>query len=269
MFRRNLRHLLQVATLAGLAAWTVGWGSRATAEISCQQPNGWHIAYRNFVCPLGGEKFKALAMGTHGTYGAQFDLKPIGSANYPRPLPVCPTNGFVMYQKDYSADELAAVEAIVSEPEYQEIYNRNTGYFLLAHIWERLGKTDYDPWWLYLQASWEADDCDAALHQEYMIKTRDLALDRLENKKLEEDERLTMEILIANIDRRLGNFDAAKERLELAFDFRDPDLTEIAEEYRLELLQFIDEENRDRQVMRSIHKKRRKKNEKPAAGESK
>lgn len=258
MFRRKSKLILQIVALINLAVWTLSWGSNAIAEVSCQRPNGYHMSYRAYVCPLGAKKFEALRMGTHSEWGKQYDLKPIGSANYPRPLPVCPSNGFVMYQEKFSDDELAAIEAIISEPEYQEIHSQNTGHFLLAYIWEKLGKSSYDPWWLYLQASWEADDCDVALHQKYMQITRKLMVERLETQELDEDEQLTMDILIANFDRRLGNFQVAKERLGKAFGLSDPDLAKIGEEYRLELLRFVEEENTDRQVMRSIQKTRNK-----------
>ena len=58
--------------------------------------DGHHIYEKETECPIGGEKFKALYLGTHSTYGRHLDWEPVSYMRFPVPIPVCPGNGFVI-----------------------------------------------------------------------------------------------------------------------------------------------------------------------------
>ena len=40
--------------------------------LSCMRPLGHHLYYKTFICPIGGEKFDSLTLGSHSTYGIYF-----------------------------------------------------------------------------------------------------------------------------------------------------------------------------------------------------
>ncbi len=144
----------------------------------------------------------------------RLDLKPIGALIAPMPMPVCPTNGFVMFQDEFTAAEIAKLKPIVLSKDYQRARQANTDYYMAAYLRERMGATDLELAQLYLKASWEAEARDPELMRQY----RTLALDRFEAalKKStgESDEWWNAAVVSAELLRLLGRFDAAGKRLD-------------------------------------------------------
>jgi hypothetical protein len=68
------------------------------------------------VCPIGGERFEDLD------------------------VPQCPTNKFVMFKKNFAAEELEKYEKIISSKEYREIPENSNKYYYLAKFYELLGE---------------------------------------------------------------------------------------------------------------------------------
>lgn len=192
-------------------------GERNTAIVSCMSPNGHHMYYDEFTCPLGGEKFKALRLGTHSTYGRHFDLSPVSYMKLPPPIPVCPSNGFVMYKENFSKKELDKIKSYISSQTYRAWMGKNTSGFLYAKILHHM-EPDESLIFPYLRASWEADGCDDKLYRKYAL----LALKELERTlagaqpKTGDQKFWTWHILRANFYRRLGRFEQAEKQLNVA-----------------------------------------------------
>jgi hypothetical protein len=87
---------------------------------------------KTITCPIGGATFKSLVAYSAYYQGKRLDLRPFGNAPSPLPVSQCPRNGFVMYQSEFSADEIAKLRPIVLGADY-----RNCG--------ERIAPTSWPP----------------------------------------------------------------------------------------------------------------------------
>ena len=97
---------------ATMAASTMLGSSDATASTS----------YRaRIICPIDGLPFTAIMVGSSYQSGMRLDFKPTGAVIAPYPYPVCPGNGFVMYQSTFSEDELSVIRPIVLSDEYRRL----------------------------------------------------------------------------------------------------------------------------------------------------
>ena len=144
---------LHVLTRAALIAATVATCSVLTAQ-SAKAITRYEIT---LTCPIDGQRFTATLMGSYFQSGMRLDFKPIGSLVAPYPYPVCPGNGFVMYKDAFSDNELSAIRAIVLSDEYRQLRIKNTDYFMVAYVKQRLGANHYELGNTYLRASWEAE----------------------------------------------------------------------------------------------------------------
>ena len=164
------------------------------------------------TCPLDGTKFMSPVNVTGGRMGLQLDLRPIGFMDIPPRLPVCPSNHFVVYKRDFTQTEKERLQKFVLTPEYQDQAKDNPSYFLLARILEFMGQTDYVVANAYLQASWQVDD-----RPEKQKQYLDLTLQHFKkflstNNKEGDREWVTAQMLAGEMERRLGRFDDAKAR---------------------------------------------------------
>jgi hypothetical protein len=166
------------------------------------------------VCPIDGKPFATQMVAAYRSTGIRLDLKPLGDVIAPYPYPVCPGNGFVMYQNKFSDDELTALKSIVSSPGYQQARREHTDRYMVAYMKERLGSTRFERGHLYLQASWEAERDKPALLEQY----RSLSLENFDIYLRHDDSHMadwwTAAILAAELERLLGHFDAAEARLD-------------------------------------------------------
>lgn len=110
------------------------------------------------TCPVGGEKFKYMEMGSSSSWGALPDGMPIGSGPFPYPPPQCPGNGLVMYE-EFDAAQVAKLAPLVAGETYRRMRSSETVYYLAYWLANALGDrseaTD-----LLLAATWEAKNKD-------------------------------------------------------------------------------------------------------------
>ena len=155
----------------------------------------------------------------------------------PYPYPVCPGNGFVMYQDTFSETELVAIKSIVLTDEYRRLRRENTDYYMIAYVKERTDGHDYDLGNMYLRASWEAERDRPYLVDRY----RALAIERFDAFAKREPNRSkewwTASILAAELDRLLGHFDTVEVRFnglplaELSARFADTGLVDVVDQF--------------------------------------
>jgi len=107
-------------------------------------------------CAVGGESFDYTTTASYSTFGARPDGKPYGSWTFPLALPVCPTNGLVMY-REFSEDEIARLPDLLASPEFVALRPAETPYYRAAWLAKALDPKAADRPWLLLDASWEAD----------------------------------------------------------------------------------------------------------------
>jgi hypothetical protein len=128
---------------------------------------GWHVqpasavttANAEFVCPIDGQKFFGIVFESHSIAGQRLDLRPkvLGSPGL-LPLPMCPSNGFVLYKTNFSEAEIKRARTVVTELAFKKARPENTVAGMAAYLATELGDAPLTVSWLYLVASWEAED---------------------------------------------------------------------------------------------------------------
>lgn len=203
--------------------------------LSCQMQSGQHLYEEEFTCPIGGEKFKSLVLGTHSTYGRYLDWEPVSYLEFPTPVPVCPSNGFVVYKDDFSDDELATFGRIIQSDAYRKDFAaKNTSYYLFARLLELSENIkDYDLWWIYLQSTWEADLCKSGKYTDYAKQTIKFAQDALSSYSDDDSMYWLLNIIIPNLYRRIGEFESAGQWLSDLGDKRPDESNEFYESFIL------------------------------------
>lgn len=173
------------------------------------------FAEQEFVCPIGGEAFKARVVASQTRFGQRLDLRPIGALAAPVPLPVCPGNGFVMFKQDFTEDEIAKLRPIVMSGEYRTARARHNDQYMVAYMLERTGAPVYSIGHAYLRASWQAENAKADAAR--LALYRSLALRNFEAHLKDTKERdanwWTAAILTAEMERMLGRFEQAVARI--------------------------------------------------------
>jgi hypothetical protein len=213
----KLRETMAVLSVAGLFAAAADAQGRVTT--SCTGPSGHHIYAEARNCPIGGGKYDALRLGTHSTYGSYTDLSRVSYLQFPIAMPVCPDNGFVDFQEDYTPDEIEAFTAVVGSADYKALLGKHTSYFLLARMIEMAGKTsEFDMWWLDNVAASEAASCNLPVFEDYTRRALASSSAALENAKTDADEYWPLQLININDLRELGEFDAAAARLSALTD---------------------------------------------------
>ena len=192
------------------------------------------------TCPIDGQPFKTRQVASYFQSGMRLDFKPIGALIVPYPYPVCPGNGFVIYQQEFSAVEITAIRAIVATDEYRRLRAENTDYFVVAYVKERMGAAAYELGHTYLRATWEAERDVPRLVQRY----RELALEKfnafVHGKRGGSEDWWTASVLAAELDRLLGHFDAVETRYnalplsEMSTSY--PDLKNVLDQIRAHAL---------------------------------
>ena len=64
------------------------------------------------TCPIGGEKFTLDMLMSGVSVDVKTDLEPLGAIMAPTPIPICPSNQFVMFKNDFTQQELDKYEKI-------------------------------------------------------------------------------------------------------------------------------------------------------------
>lgn len=212
--------------------------------------NGYHVYEKEVKCPIGDEKFKAFYLGTHSTYGRHLDWEPVSYMRFPVPLPVCPSNGFVITKDAYSIEETEKLKKIIESKTYKDLYaQKHATFYLYAKIKELNEEKFDDYWWLYLNATWEADNCkNKVRYKEYALEVISAGKKRLAELKDSEHLYWILKIVTADMYRRIGDFKSSQELID---QFGKPSLKdEKTNEYfmlaKTLLQKAITEKNTDR-----------------------
>ena len=158
------------------------------------------------ICPYDGRKFSFTRQNSGTSFDKTLDLRPLGAVISPWPIAVCPTNGFVFLKGEYTPDELETLRPLILSPEYQALKDE-TGYYRAAWIADRTGMAE-EASWLLLQACWEVAE-QPARFKRYAGEL----LNRLPREAAAQSDpkrRLMANLLIGEMQRRLGHFDQAQ-----------------------------------------------------------
>ena len=165
-----------------------------------------------FKCPIGGEEFITNIPRSSHQVGTRTDDKPFGMLEAPWPHPVCPENGFVMYDDKFSVKEIKFIKPYIFSSEYQGYRFSETRHFLLAKIFEYQQRPISEIADTYLKASWEAED--GPNYNRYLK----LALGAFELSLKQDNTHIKPnwhdQYMLVELNRLLGNFKVATVELE-------------------------------------------------------
>lgn len=169
------------------------------------------IREKAFTCPIGGEAFRQNIPMSGTSFGMRTDFMQMGAISSPWILPQCPSNHFVMYQNEFTPDDIATHTQVINHPEFVAIAKDAPQYYYLAkqlELGKQLGMTKIDDFsiaFAYLQASWQRgvanDYREKALYYfQKALPTLDKTSEKWQNTNL----------LIGELYRLLGQFDKSK-----------------------------------------------------------
>jgi len=110
-----------------------------------------------FECPVGGEKFTADVVVSNITFGQRPDGKPYSPLPVP-PIVECPDNGLLLFEDEFSEEDLTILTAVVQSEEYQSMRTTETPHFRAFWLKGRLGRDRISQLGSLLQATWETDE---------------------------------------------------------------------------------------------------------------
>lgn len=167
------------------------------------------------TCPVDGRQFDYTATASVTTFGSELDGMTRASWIVPMPIPQCPDSRFPVYQDSFSSPEQARIRTLVETPEYEAVKDE-ASYYLLWFVLERLEPVDADlnRSWLMVQATWQVRD-DPERYSRYVVETIPLVEAALgADAELDPADWWYVQIVLANLSRQTGDFDAAQARLD-------------------------------------------------------
>ena len=162
------------------------------------------------TCPLDGTVIAYDAMGSGTSFGQRLDLMPIGPIDATPPLPKCPEDHFIVFEEALSPAELAKVKALVATAKYRALAEKGPEYGALALIFETLGRPDEMIAFAWLRASWQTEG-DAKANRRFLAASLDRYRAALK-AELPLERRFQVGLIAGELERRLGQFDAAAKR---------------------------------------------------------
>ena len=167
-----------------------------------------------FICPIDHTTSTRIVVNSYTVFDQRLDLRPVGALMSPPPIAVCESNGFVLYQEEFSDAELVRLRTVVESDEFRTLRAEHSDWYIAAWLAERMGQKGAETHWMYLYASWEVEESDPALNREYLT----LAYDRfvLGERAAEpgSDNWWTARLLRIELHRRLERFPEAALLLE-------------------------------------------------------
>ena len=169
------------------------------------------------ICPVCAEKYQARVHVISSARGMRLDLKPIG-CTAPSPVPMCPKCGFVHFREDeYPAAELKTLKEFVGSDAYKKLVkDRETPHFCLARTYAHLKRDPHQVAFLYLKATWEAEDDKESKDRakRYLAECLTAYEAAAGTKSKVADAVPTARYLCGELLRRLGKFDEARAHFE-------------------------------------------------------
>jgi hypothetical protein len=162
-------------------------------------------------CPIGGQKFKTMEIGSSSSWGQRPDGRSYGTLPI-WPLQVCPKNGFVIFDEEFSKDEISQLTLAIAEPEYVAMTKSESAHYRAAWLARKVGRPKATQASFLMQAGWDSEDDverKRGYQAEFAAVAESLALDDVEN-----GDHFWLGLRGVNALRELGQFDKATARLE-------------------------------------------------------
>lgn len=198
---RTIKYWLALSACV-LCVWCPG---RAEASVSADMPH---------ICPLNGERFMAMVPESASFVITRLDFRQVGSAVSPWPMVTCPGNGFPLFEKTFSPEELAKLKAFAETAEYQTLRKDHPVYYLVARLQRLLNRPlDYIATSM-VYASWQSEP-DEQRARTYLAEALPLFQEFLEQSPpADAKSAAKLRFLTVELHRRLGWFEQAAALLQ-------------------------------------------------------
>lgn len=114
------------------------------------------VVEEKFVCPVGGEKFKAMAIASYSSWGQRPDGRAYGTLPI-YPIIECPKNGMLLIDEKFTDAELQVLNTVVPSAEFQAMRAAETPHYRAWWLKSKIGRDRYEQASMLLQATWETD----------------------------------------------------------------------------------------------------------------
>jgi hypothetical protein len=169
------------------------------------------------VCPIDGSVFEFQPPPPATSRETYLDMRPVETAPDTWPHPKCPGNGFVLYKRRFSEDEIAHLREFVLSEQYRSIKDVHSTKYLEAMLRRRMGDSPYEVAWALMRATWDVSS-DPARYKQYAEEAL-AAYDAIPYEALRENRHRVLKGMVSGeLARRLGRFESARERF---LEFRD------------------------------------------------
>lgn len=188
--------------------WLSAWLSSAAFAAT--------VRTESFVCPVGGERFQAQVVMSGTQMGMRLDFKPLGAIIAPPPVPECPSNGLLLFKSTFTTDDLAKLTPYIESEVFIQARKQHSPYYRQAMLQTVLGDAPAEIASTLIQASWEVEaatgtDGRYARYASEAIAAIDAAAG---DARSDPGQRDVYQIVAADLERRLGRFDAALKRAQ-------------------------------------------------------
>ncbi|MGB3471645.1 MAG: hypothetical protein WBA51_12555 [Erythrobacter sp.] len=169
-----------------------------------------------FVCPIGGEKFKAKVIASTSTFGQRADGRPYGGvANWP--IPECPSNGLPLFKDDFTPEEIAVLRVAIATDEFKAMRVHDTARYRLYWLLGELGTPIANRIGSLYRATWQSDsDQERKIRYQAQFIEAATGWERPGDDDADaQDSWFWMNMRAVNALRELGYFETGLDRLRV------------------------------------------------------
>lgn len=192
---------------------------------------------QDFTCPFDSHSWRQRMETSASPKGMRLDLRQFGDVIQPATLPQCPKCRAVLFMEKFDARTVDKLRPFVQGRDFQQAAEKYPSYYLLALIQEWTKAPPIFVGHSYLKASWQLEQKPNAMRQCLERAHANLAK-AFASMKGGDAEFANTALLLGELERRLGRFEAAKERFQALRDaeaFKEPGFQKIIQR-ELELI---------------------------------
>jgi hypothetical protein len=166
---------------------------------------------QDFTCPFDSHSWRQRMETSASAKGMRLDLRQFGDVIQPPTLPQCPKCRAVLFMEKFDERTVDKLRPFVQGRDYQQTAEKYPSYYLLALIQEWTKAPPIFIGHSYLKASWQLEQKPNAmklcLERSHANLSKAFAL-----MKSGDADFVNTALLLGELERRLGRFDAAMER---------------------------------------------------------
>ena len=168
---------------------------------------------RTLTCPIGGETYVVPGTLSCTNLGRYFNTRPITTCEWVKWPPICPSNGFPVFKQDFSDAEIAHFTSLVDSDLWKKSRQDNLPRFMLYVIKKETTTDHLELAVALLPAFWDAFEQGSGHWKRYALQLLGHYQEALKTLKASGDQWWAAQLTLTNLDRRLGRFEKARERI--------------------------------------------------------